>query len=238
MDKKHECLNDSFFEPSDHDPLREMEQESAEMAWLREAFPMLRDVRFEVVADEAFEGGVIHIPDSPGEPVVIRIGAGGAERFARLKQSREWSIRVTAANLGVSFEEIDGETIRQFVLFHEAGHAYDFLQNFAIADSGASPEDAVEMWRVSTEQEFDSLPFPGFAPAELREEIVAAGGFDTWRAEKPVRQAWCDAKKVSSEEQLFQMQETAYRKLDKESFADRFAVKAFAKFKARGNIDR
>lgn len=203
------------------------EGEFPEVAWLKERYPELKDVQFEVIDDGVFEGGTCKVsPD--GTSVLVLIGAGSVERFASLKESRTDAIRSMANRLGVPFDEMDGDTIRQFILFHEAGHARDFLLNFAAPETGLDPKSAECVWWENTQIQMDSLPFPGVAPADLREDILLAGGFAAWRELEPFADAWCRERNISSEQELIALQEPAYRALQKEAYADEFAAKAFA----------
>lgn len=200
--------------------------EPAEIVWLKAQHPELKEVEFEVVDDGVFEGGACEVsPD--GTSVLVLIGAGSAERFASLKESRADAIRSMADRLGVPFEEMDGDMIRQFILFHEVGHARDFLTNFVSRETGLDPRSAECVWRENAQIQMDSLPFPGVAPADLREDILLAGGFAAWRELEPFADAWCREKNVSSEQELIALQEPAYRALQKEAYADEFAAKAY-----------
>ena len=136
-----------------------------------------------------------------------------------------------AESLGLPFEDMGGETIRRFILFHEAGHAHDFLTNFLGEQSSVSMEDAVSMWGVNSRDQLDSLPLPGRSPAALRAEISLAGGFEAWERLHQDLAARVSELGTSSEEELFSLQEAAYRQLDKEDYADRFAAKAFQRFR-------
>lgn len=201
-----------------------------EFAWLQEQFPILNDIAIDVVDDEDFEGARFLLPEFEEDVPVVQIAAGGERDFRDLKKTRERAVRFMAEQVGVPFAEISGEQIRQFILFHEAGHAYDFLKNFL---SDLDFEMAVTVWRLNSRSQLDQLPFPGFSPAELNEQILEAGGFDRWLAVDEAREVWCREHSVKSAEQLVTLQEEAYRKLDKERFADTFAAKAMQQFQSR-----
>jgi len=204
-------------------PLLEVvHQDLPEVDWLKETFQEIRNVQFKFEDDPAFEGGAFYLPESDLHPPRIVIAAGGVERFARLKHSREDGVRAVALQLGIPFEQIDGKTIQCFILFHEAGHAYDFLINFA---NGVDVKTATKEWRANSNAQLNQLPLPGIAPAVLREDLTASG-FDTWLAENPAYAERCHSLGISKEVELLHVQEEAYRQLDKERYADEFAVKA------------
>lgn len=200
---------------------------SPEVRWLRERYPVFAKVRFEENDDPSFEGGSFGLPKGEGDRPSVRIAAGGPERFARLKETRKEAIEAMAKELGIPFEKLDGEGISAFILFHEAGHAHDFLENYS-EKQDASFEKSVADWRANSDAELQSLPLPDASPAELREEIAAAGGFDAWRKAAADDDAWCVAHGVTNERELLRIQEEAYRALDKERYADRFAAKMMA----------
>ncbi len=136
-------------------------------------------------------------------------------------------MRAIAALLDIQFEILDGETIRQFIFFHEAGHAYDFVTNFADQNN---PEAGVDTWLMNSEMQLNQLPLPGLSPAELRESLNFAGGFEAWKHQNSYAQ-WCESNHIQSEADLFRVQEAAYRALEKERFADDFAAKAIRRFR-------
>ncbi|MBI4256713.1 hypothetical protein HY626_01495 [Candidatus Uhrbacteria bacterium] len=198
------------------------------MVRLQERFPILESLSIEVVDDPAFEGGRFCLPESEEEGSRIHMAFGSERDFENLKQTREQAVRLMAEQLGVAFDQIDGEQIRQFIFFHEIGHAYDFLTNFGM---DMDFESAASIWMANSEFQLGQLPYPSLSPAELREQIFDGGGFDQWLAQDEKRKELCRKLNVHSERQLVTLQENAYRQLDKERFADVFARNAMQQLK-------
>ncbi|MBI4119354.1 MAG: hypothetical protein HY456_00720 [Parcubacteria group bacterium] len=197
---------------------------SQEIDWLRKKYPAFNQVDIRTTSDRLFEGGAFNAPDEGNHRSrpEIEIGRGGPEQFALLKKTREAAVRAMAELLQIPFEQIDGAAIQRFIFFHEAGHADDFLEHYYRAAGTA--------WKQKSDAEMMTLPLPGFAPAEIQEAIKAAGSFDAWRTKDQYIAEWCDSNNITDADQLIAVQENAYRKLPKESFADRFAVEAMSSF--------
>lgn len=193
-----------------------------ELRRLKTEFPVLEEVELDLVADPSLEGGSFYLPESDADKIGLGMASGGVRRYEQLKKSREAGVRAMAEAIGVPFNKIDGRAIRQFILFHEAGHAHDFLTNFA---DQMDMESAVKAWFAINDAQLKSLPFPGLSPAALRKSISNVGGFSAWQQSSENR-VWCDAHGIEDETQLFGLQEAAYRQLDKERYADSFASKA------------
>ncbi len=208
--------------------------EKAQHERLVELYPSLMGVELLDVQDERFEGGSFELPNEQEEARVY-IAGGGPEKFASLKISRETAVRSMAELLGFSFEQMDGETIRAFILLHELGHAFDYQQHFADKDVSGSEQEAVYIWKMNSQDQLQSLPLPGFAPAELREELVAAGSFERWKQMYPREGQRCQELGIHSDAQLIDVQDQAYRQLPKERYADEFAAKTFHQLRKTHN---
>ena len=203
-----------------------------EIEWLRTAFPELRDIEVRFTEADAFEGGAggqFYVPDededAPGHPEIILSG-GDAESFERLKKGRRVTIEIIARQVGIPFEALDGETIRRHILYHEAGHAHDFLTNFVDDLTPESIVDCAAVWHLRGDSQLDELPISGRHPGMLQEEIARAGGFEKWKQSDADMARRCQEIGADSEEELLRLQEEAYRGLEKERFADAFAARA------------
>ena len=141
------------------------------------------------------------------------------------------SARKAAEMIGRASGEITGRELQEFIFLHELGHASDFLRNFAM-DPDIGEANAVQAWKDASAQEMEGLPVPHVFPNELSEAATKYGDVTMLADEFPEAKVAMDRLGFTSLQQLLDAQETAYRNLRKESFADKFAADLF---KARNN---
>ena len=204
---------------------------SVEAKWLKKTFPILRDVHFTYSSDDTFMGGRFQVPmRSLGfELPTVILTQAESEKFEVMKSIRRDAIVSMAKYLGCGFDDIRGSMIRSFILFHEAGHAVDFMTNF-YQPLAEDREMASVSWKTNSSLQFQTLPIPNVTPRALQREISMAGGFQYWLKLNRRNRDVCRRYKVGTGKRIYQLQEAAYRALNKESFADRFAAQAFKQF--------
>lgn len=198
--------------------------------WLEHTHPFFTQVNFTRTEDPAFEGGAFYAPDRNDQPFSVILMGGKVEDYAKLKQTRTDAVKSMARLLGVPFERLDAAVIEAFILLHEAGHAHDYFANFAGEDDAPDYEEVTKMWDANSNMQLETLPIPGFNPSVLRYEIEERGGLAEWRQRDPKFDAACVALKIQTAEELIRKQETAYRALPKEEYADAFAAKTLKDF--------
>lgn len=188
-----------------------------ETMWLQSRYPLLQHISWTQSQDADFVGGRFIVPHHTNtftSPTIL-VGKNTPEQCMHLKETRKKAILTMAEQLHVSFEEISGEIINAFIIFHEAGHAVDFLENIPSPDA----------WHQRSLAQFATLPIPHITPRKLRHTIQASGGFETWMHTNPLYKERCEKYHIINEEQLYDLQETNYRNLPKEAYADTFAAK-------------
>jgi hypothetical protein len=204
-----------------------------EAQWLQHHFPSLRKVAFLISLDDTFIGGRFLVPDRNNRPpqATILLAQSTPEQFLTMKKVRKTAITSMANLLHLSFEEMTGEIIRSFIIFHEAGHALDYFEHFYFPLK--EDEDIANVaWKHNSSLQFETLPVPCLTPRKLQRALDLAGGFSQWLEANPQIKEKCEKENITSGEKLYQLQELAYRALPKENCADVFAAKYFPIFVA------
>jgi hypothetical protein len=154
--------NDSYlghFFETDRSLERDKLEVMPEVLWLKKAYPIFNKVKFRLVEDPSFEGGRFQLPKSKDDLPEVELASGGPQQFGILKETRAEGVGAMARYLGISVEKISPETIQFFILLHEAGHAYDFLENFVYTGTGESFGNILDMWETNSQMQLDTLPY-------------------------------------------------------------------------------
>jgi hypothetical protein len=183
--------------------------------------------------DPRLEEVVINPSDSKEDKVLARIGGfaahqgksesgkyevtlntgDGWEHFDKLLKSRRTSVEIVAKKLGIDPSRIDSKFFAGLTFLHEMGRIVDYMDN--------SPD--YSEFQQRRQNDMNSLPFPGYAPARLANWFHSSEGQEYWQEHG---YAW-NARGVASPADLIISQEVAYHALETEANADKFAVHVF-----------
>lgn len=194
-------------------------------ALLINRFPSLRQV--EWIRDTSnlpkdFHGAAAWLRPSDEHPrsaVVLN----PAERLASIVKQFEFfptTFGIIAQRIGIPFEELrkHPEVYVVFALFHEMGHARRFFGRHLRRNSF---ENAVKNDSGETTGELATLPAGGIPPSQLRD---IAERYFRKHSQRLAEMG------IDSPRNLMIAQETAYRNMESERAADKFAVEALQMF--------
>lgn len=198
--------------------------------WLEQMYPFFEQVNFATSEDPEYEGGSFYLPENVENSMAVILMGGNIEDYAKLKQTRPDAMAAMAESLGTTVDRLDGATIEAFILFHEAGHMYDYFINYGSEYEDLSYPELTAIWAEMSDAQLMSLPIPGLSPSDLRFEMQKRGGFSEWRRTDLEFDALCRALNAQTAENLVRVQEKVYRALPKEAFADAFAAKEMKEF--------
>jgi hypothetical protein len=204
--------------------------------WLKHQYSFFQEVRFGISPDPKMRGASVFHPKRTEDVATVVLMQGGAEAYEAMRRERPEAIAMIADMLGMDAERMDGNTMRQFMLLHEAGHLFDVYTNYEMESPGRNRTEVMELFEQESDAQMETLPIPGYDPSALRHTLREQGGLDAWRRHDASVDAACREYRVHSEEDLLRVQERAYRSLEKEAFADRFAAQALREIQGR-NIE-
>jgi len=145
------------------------------------------------------------------------------EHMARLSSVRQSSNAIVAKRLGIDPSQLSPTLLRQFIIAHELGHAYDYVINYE-TNPDYQGSDAAEEWDLHYESNLLTLPVPGLDPVDLREELSNVETLDDFLKEHPMLSKTINTHEIKTKQDLLKAQETAYRASVYEQYADTFAV--------------
>ena len=198
------------------------------------------EIKFVPPDDRIDTGGTfdqIKIDEDTFLPIIF-IVSKDAKHIEKIMQTRKESAKRVAEMLGIKFEDLTPELLRQFIIAHEFGHADDYVKNYE-----QNPEykggQITEEWNLHYEANLYSMPVPGYDPVDLKNEIENFTNLEDFLKVHPETTATVEADNIKSLEDLMIAQENAYRSSTYENYADQFATH-FLKQNAKtlGNEDR
>jgi predicted transcriptional regulator len=195
------------------------------LAWdiLKEKYPELQQlhVNSKTINENSTlnaTGGYFEDPSGFDKKISITVvtGNNNIDHYRELLNSRNTSANVVAKLLEISPESLTPEILRLFIFLHEVGHAYDYITNYKNGVDGSN------MWKQKSQEEINSLPIPGISPPMLKLYIDHDNSKLPERAQQMIREGKAN--------EIMQLQEEAYRRLPKETFADEFSANSIKNF--------
>ncbi|MCF6276595.1 MAG: hypothetical protein L3J07_01965 [Candidatus Magasanikbacteria bacterium] len=153
----------------------------------------------------------------------IFIVSENKEHLQKLKDVRESSAKEVADMLGISFENMTPNLLRQFIIAHELGHATDYIKNYE-TNPDFEGADAAEEWSSHYNANLYTLPVPGFDPVDLREEMAKFTNLEEFLLANPDVYRIVKTSNIKTLQDLLNAQELAYRNSSYENYADNFAT--------------
>lgn len=209
----------------EHEPIK---QEGNETEWsaLVQKYPELRTVALEIIdpsemEDAACTGGMLEL--DPERPAVrVCLVDSDLEHYKQLLKRRSAGIALIAAQLGVAVTEISPEILQRFILWHEAGHARNFVRDYLqLPQIGGDYWLAYAAYMEASDRALGDLPIPYWYPSELA-AAIAEEGEGAFMAAHPKIAAFAREHGLDVPG-LLAAQEQAYKQTYHEQAADRFA---------------
>jgi hypothetical protein len=154
--------------------------------------------------------------DSGKYEIVINVD-DGLDHYERLRTLRRSSMEKNAMRLGIPSEVFDSKALAGFIFLHEIGHIVDFIKN--------APD--LNAHDVRRQADLDSLPIPKYNPVVLIKFLDTSVGAEWFEKAKPALEANF---KVTTPEELIELQDDCYRSLPTEEIPDKFATDMIKQF--------
>lgn len=225
--------------PSEQQPVKDLaekEQEQQHEAWINrihdlviQEYPFLTNVNLSVLFlnPEKHDAEIRAAYLTPRSFRHERVGVdlGDETHLKKLKQDRKISFGINAEMLGIKPEHMTAELFSTFMLLHEFGHAHDFQTNYAQSEDlqDVSDDDIAIQWRHNYLQQEAELPVPHVGVANLLRELKTKP-LQQMLDEDPELRARLEALHLSTEEEILEAQDRAYRNMPAEKYADAFAT--------------
>ncbi len=153
----------------------------------------------------------------------LQVVIGDQAHFEYLLGERQISNNLLFEKIGVPPEKRGAMLLSLIIFLHEAGHGYDFINNYKNNPDYETLAEATQAWNEHYEFQLSMLPVPGLDPSDLRLELQNARSFTVF-VEKFGLSDTVKKHNISTASELLRLQEIAYRSLPEESYADQFAV--------------
>lgn len=182
-------------------------------------FPELSNIDIKISGPDEYPvlkktGGFVRHQSERFEnkPLVVINTQSGIEHYEKLMRERRVSSEVSAQKIGIDPKDMTPEILAVFIQLHELGHGYHYLTE--IPDGNE--------YKKKRKKELDSLPLPGWNPAQLANGLEKEGELDEWYTtnEEQLRKNGFPTRQSIVEEQ-----EKAYHSISTEDFPDQFAAK-------------
>jgi len=200
-----------------------------------EQHEQLRHVEIVLVApiEKPDTGGTFHRVQVDEQTIIptIFIVFEDYEHMRRLKDVRHSSAQRVADMLGIDFSRLSLSLLRQFIVAHEIGHAFDYVTNYEM-NTRYQGANVAEEWDLHYEANLLALPVSGFSPVELLEEVSKFSNLEDFLEKHSSVARKINTEKIKTLQDLLDAQEIAYRNSVYENYADKFATN-FLKTNAR-----